>query len=88
MNERNLKAQLAAAKKRITELERELANLSQNKTPVSESNIVWTAVTATAPEPETKPYDPMDPCPNDPVFNMLRAQHPYNRERRSWLNIT
>jgi hypothetical protein len=41
-------------------------------------------------QPVAEKYDPFQPVKpgTDPVFNVLRAQHPYNRERRSWLNIT
>jgi hypothetical protein len=37
---------------------------------------------ASAPE---KKYNPFNPCPHDPVFNALRAQH--QQKRRSWLDF-
>jgi len=40
------------------------------------------SVASSAPE---KKYNPFNPCPHDPVFNALRAQH--QQKRRSWLDF-
>jgi hypothetical protein len=84
MSEQSVKIENSKLKRRISELERELSDLHQNKPKVSESKIVQTAATAT----DSPKYDPFNPCPNDPVFNMLRQQHPHIRRRRSWLDVT
>jgi len=79
MNERALKAPLTAAKKRIAELERELAE-ERKKYKRTQPNPVAPSYTGAAKE--TSKYDPFNPVPNDPVFNALRTQH---RRRTSWL---
>lgn len=79
MNERNLKIENQRLRREVAQLKRELEDLRRNKQPDSESKIA-TAVTETAPAPEKKSFDPFNPVPNDPVFNML---HEVNRSARA-----
>jgi hypothetical protein len=81
MNERNLKIENSRLRREIVQLKKELADIRQNKPPVSESKIIQTSGMT-----DKQKYDPFNPCPNDPVFNGIRAQH--QQKPRSWLNIT
>jgi hypothetical protein len=40
--------------------------------------------------PVAEKYDPFQPVKpgTDPVWDMLRQQHPHNRKRGSWLDVT
>jgi hypothetical protein len=82
MNERALKAQLAAAKKKIAQLERELAEEIRKNKPKSPEPLA-PSYTGTPTEPK-KAYDPQNPIKPgaDPVWDAFQA----SKKRRSRLN--
>jgi hypothetical protein len=57
---------------------------------ISELKAKIAALVPKQPEaPVAEKYDPFQPVKpgTDPVWDMLRQQHPHNRKRRSWLDL-
>jgi hypothetical protein len=83
MSERSLQIENSRLRREVTQLKKELDDLRRIGRQDQQSKITEPA-TATAPEPERKSFDPFNPCPNDPVFNMLRQQHQHRKRR--WMD--
>ncbi len=74
MNEIYLKRENDRLRRESSELKEKIAGLEARLPKQAE---------VIKPTVEKPKFDPLNRCPNDPVFNALRQQQP---RRRSWLN--
>ena len=88
MNERNLKLENQRLRREVAQLRKDLEEIRREKYKYQDPTPA--AVTPTAAPTAQKPYDPSQPVKpgTDPVWDALRAQHPHQRKRRSWLDVT